>query len=62
VTVFLCLVTIGFGGSIYIGKYVDVLRLNTGFILYKHRLSTGVGCFLINFISNAVDKRNIEFI
>lgn len=61
-TVFLCLVTIGFGGSIDIGKYVDVLQLNTGFILYKHRLSTGVGCFLINFISSAVDKKNIEFI
>lgn len=37
------------------------MQLNTGSILYAHRLSTRVGCFLFSLFLISVDKKNIEF-
>lgn len=36
--------------------------LNTGFILYIHKLSTKNGCFLISFFAVVVDKKKFVFI
>jgi len=36
--------------------------LNTGFILYIHKLSTKNGCFLISFFAIVVDKNNKQFV
>ena len=36
--------------------------LNTGFILYIHKLSTKNGCFLIIFFAVVVDKKKFVFI
>lgn len=36
--------------------------LNTGFILYIHKLYTKNGCFLIRFFAVVVDKKKFVFI
>ena len=44
-----------------IGKSIN-RWLNTGFILYIHRLYTKNGCFLISFFAVVVDKKKFVFI